>query len=171
MQLILLLLTVTTALADYRLYNRGNSTITKPWPTSGHNTITPTVTATTVTTLTNCPEKTKCHGETVTWTGTNGPLPCAPTITCTCVLPTAPPVLPTCPAEHVCTGQIITWSTETTGPSACASTCTVELPSVIGPKTGPVPTASNTGVGVANEGRRMGAEGMAVVIAAGALLL
>jgi hypothetical protein len=28
-------------------------------------------------------------GETVTWTKTDGPLPCAESITCTCVLPTA----------------------------------------------------------------------------------
>merc|ERR1712230_200920 len=54
----------------------GNSTITK--------------TSTTITTLTSCPAKVTCHGQTSTWTGTEGPFPCptaGPTSSCSCVLP------------------------------------------------------------------------------------
>ncbi|KAK0118687.1 hypothetical protein ONS95_007570 [Cadophora gregata] len=54
----------------------GNSTITK--------------TSTTITTLTSCPSKVTCQGQTSTWTGTEGPFPCptaGPSTTCSCVLP------------------------------------------------------------------------------------
>merc|ERR1711977_555055 len=64
----------------------------KPKPTSskhyGNNTITKT--STTITTLTSCPAKVTCHGQTSTWTGTEGPFPCptaGPTSSCSCVLP------------------------------------------------------------------------------------
>merc|ERR1711881_311781 len=46
--------------------------------------------STTITTLTSCPAKVTCHGQTSTWTGTEGPFPCptaGPTSSCSCVLP------------------------------------------------------------------------------------
>ncbi|PVH81215.1 hypothetical protein DL98DRAFT_514852 [Cadophora sp. DSE1049] len=65
----------------------------KPKPTSskhyGNSTITKT--STTITTLTSCPAKITCHGQTSTWTGTEGPFPCpttgGPSTSCSCVLP------------------------------------------------------------------------------------
>merc|ERR1711964_858414 len=68
------------------------SIVHPPCPTSskhyGNSTITKT--STTITTLTSCPAKVTCHGQTSTWTGTEGPFPCptaGPTSSCSCVLP------------------------------------------------------------------------------------
>src|SRR5579871_1942940 len=111
-------------------------------------TVTTTITATSITTLNVCPAYTRCHGlyttlisylytiqltshlgQTLTITGTSAiaGIACEPAQTCTCVLPPAPPILTVCPADTVCSGQVVTWSGGS-GPSSCASTCTIELP-------------------------------------------
>jgi len=170
MRFVLLVFAATTTLAHNVkvLYPRGhNATITTPGPTGGSE---PTITVTDISTLTVCPHKTKCHGQTVTWTGTAGPVPCSASITCTCVLPTAPPVLPTCPANVTCTGQTTTW-TSTAGPSSCNGVCTVELPSDTG-RTGPSPTTSPPAFVNEAGGMAGGVEKVAgALMAAGAALL
>jgi hypothetical protein len=73
-------------------------------------------------------------GQTVTWTATEGPVPCAPEITCKCKLPEAPPVVTKCWNDYDCHGQTLTWDYEEEGPHHCASTCTAELPSIAAPQ-------------------------------------
>ncbi|KAF2433357.1 hypothetical protein EJ08DRAFT_731698 [Tothia fuscella] len=186
--LLFLLMATSPALAA-GLYPRQNETITPIYPTGTATSIECTITDTTTTTLTDCPRKTKCHGtpihshhplpklsnankypvgQTVTWTAAEGPVTCAPDITCTCVLPTAPPIWSSCPEGNVCIGQTITWSTGTTGPTPCKSTCTVQLP-IDTARAGPTPTASPSIVSV-NGAERVGAKFAAMVFAAVAML-
>jgi hypothetical protein len=145
MRSLFILLCPSLALASHAFCPRGDNATVIVNPTSP----TETITATTVTTITTCPASTKCHGklpsssipsspscypqvnfcsgQTLTWTGTAGPQPCAASITCTCVLPTAPPISTTCPGTALCTGQYTTW-VGVGGPTSCKSICTVELP-------------------------------------------
>ncbi|OCK78247.1 hypothetical protein K432DRAFT_97289 [Lepidopterella palustris CBS 459.81] len=97
-----------------------------------------TTTTTVIETLTWCPPRCSCTGQTTIWTSTFGPTPC-PSV-CTCVLPGAPKTLTICPPSVTCTGQTTTWS-GVNGPSSCESTCTVALPSETIPV---IPTGSNT---------------------------
>ncbi|KAF2251425.1 hypothetical protein BU26DRAFT_518083 [Trematosphaeria pertusa] len=78
----------------------------RPHPTS-HPPITITTTVTDIETLTYCPPRHTCTGQTTTWTWTFGPTSCPPTVTCTCVLPGGHgyPTLETCPPSVTCTGQ------------------------------------------------------------------
>ncbi|KAF2686816.1 hypothetical protein K458DRAFT_416155 [Lentithecium fluviatile CBS 122367] len=90
-----------------------------PHPTSHHHgtdhprPTTITTTTTVIETLTYCPPRCTCTGQTTTWTHTIGPTSCPPTTTCTCVLPGAPtktvfPTIETCPPSVTCTGQTTT---------------------------------------------------------------
>ncbi|KAF2114055.1 hypothetical protein BDV96DRAFT_661332 [Lophiotrema nucula] len=87
-------------------------TTTPPYPTACNSTLCTTtyrpteitVTTTKIDTLTICPTSQTCTGQTTTWTGTQGPTSCAPTVTCTCVLP-GYPTLTSCPRSVTCTGQ------------------------------------------------------------------
>jgi hypothetical protein len=51
------------------------------------NVTTVIVTSTSITTITSCPAKVTCHGQTTTWQGSEGPFGCAEKKTCSCVLP------------------------------------------------------------------------------------
>ncbi|KAI9051857.1 hypothetical protein LZ554_004117 [Drepanopeziza brunnea f. sp. 'monogermtubi'] len=94
-----------------------------------------TVKVATISTLTSCPHKATCTGQTSTWTGSEGPLPCPAHTTCSCVLPggtktvTELITLTSCPLEKTCTGQTSTW-TGTGGPLPCSAgeSCSCVLP-------------------------------------------
>ncbi|KAH7327402.1 hypothetical protein BKA65DRAFT_554960 [Rhexocercosporidium sp. MPI-PUGE-AT-0058] len=93
-----------------------------------------------ISTLTSCPHKEICSGQTSTWTGTKGPLPCAAASTCSCVLPGGTQTITNCPARATCTGQTTQW-TGSEGPTICAAgvTCNWVLPSTT-QMVSPVPT-------------------------------
>jgi len=110
------------------------------------------VTTTSITTITTCPVSTTCTGQTVTFTGTEGPFPCSAHPTCTCVLPGGTQSATACPSSVKCTGQTTHW-TANEGPTPCPAsvTCNVILPSIntatsvtttTPGKTGPSPTAT-----------------------------
>ncbi|OWP02463.1 hypothetical protein B2J93_39 [Marssonina coronariae] len=77
-----------------------------------------TMIRTVISTLTFCPHKATCAGQTSVWTGSEGPLPCSAHSTCSCVLPGGPKpfstevvvvaelsTLTSCPHKKTCTGQ------------------------------------------------------------------
>ncbi|KAG4433284.1 hypothetical protein IFR05_011229 [Cadophora sp. M221] len=84
---------------------------------------------TVISTLTYCPHKKTCTGQTSTWTGTHGPLPCSAFSTCSCVLPDDIQTATSCPTSATCTGQTTQWR-RSKGPSSCAMgvTCKWLLP-------------------------------------------
>ncbi|ORY07392.1 hypothetical protein BCR34DRAFT_590302 [Clohesyomyces aquaticus] len=132
-----------------------STTITPPYPCgtdcvhSPHPTlVTITTTTTSIETLTYCPHKHTCHGQTTTWTYTEGPTSCAPTVTCTCVLP-GYPTLTSCPRSVTCTGQT---TTITEGSTVVLPSETLPPHTPAGPTTSPAlefPGAAATkGVGL-----------------------
>ncbi|KAF2472906.1 uncharacterized protein BDR25DRAFT_302501 [Lindgomyces ingoldianus] len=90
-----------TTTPPYPCWNKTFCTHPHPKPTEV------TITTTSIETITWCPPKCTCHGQTTKWTHTQGPTSCPPTVTCTCVLP-GYPTLTTCPPSVTCTGQTTT---------------------------------------------------------------
>ncbi|KAH9210249.1 hypothetical protein DL95DRAFT_466035 [Leptodontidium sp. 2 PMI_412] len=79
-----------------------------PLPCSAHTTCTcvlpggvPTkdVVVIVISTLTSCPHKETCTGQTSTWAGTQGPLPCSASSTWSCVLPGGVQTATSCPTS------------------------------------------------------------------------
>jgi hypothetical protein len=91
-----------------------------------------TITVTEITTITTCPATNTCTGQTLTWSGNNGPFSCShPHASCTCVLPGGTQTVTVCPSSVTCKGQTTQW-TGTEGPSSCPErvTCNLALPDV-----------------------------------------
>jgi hypothetical protein len=141
-------------------------------PGSYSNTI---VTVTSITTITTCPATNTCTGQTITWTGTQGPFPCSIHPQCTCVLPGGTQTVTTCPKSVSCTGQTTQW-TSNKGPTICPEsvTCNWALPDVTvtslvvttsSTKTGQLPTSSAT-IALAGGSEKMVGVGAGVVLAA-----
>lgn len=112
-------------------------------------------TVTVITTLTTCPYQDRCHGQTTTWTGTEGPFPCSARPTCTCVLP----------------GNS---GTTITGPTTTPASTTTQVTTVGGGGAGGSKTssgASSTGTGSlqGSGAERVVAEGWVGMVIAGLL--
>ncbi|KAK6581171.1 hypothetical protein PZA11_006659 [Diplocarpon coronariae] len=82
-------------------------------------------------TLTSCPHKKMCTGQTSAWTGTKGPTNCSALTSCSCVMPGGTQTVTSCPGSAVCTGQTTQW-TGSEGPTMCPSgvTCNWALPNI-----------------------------------------
>ncbi|KAK0102670.1 hypothetical protein ONS95_006272 [Cadophora gregata] len=91
--------------------------------------VTTNVPLATISTLTSCPHKASCTGQTSTWTGRNGPLPCSAQSTCSCVLPGGTQPIPIFTTSVDYTGQAIEWNTNSES-SACVEgvICGLVLP-------------------------------------------
>lgn len=102
----------------------GTKTCTKT-ETGGGNGTTVIVTSTSITTIPSCPAKVTCHGQSTTWTGTEGPFGCTASRTCTCVLPGGNGVTTTGTGSASITGSVTaltTSATSATGTKAATTT-------------------------------------------------